>query len=130
MSDEKRDRRIARHSAQIVQRVFDRLQETNLVDESALAVAEEDAEKIVANEMSGLDFQDLWWEFLNGRPPSHPDLGPSFCGLCGQSGYINTAGICTPAGVPCGGRFYCICPNGRALKAAFGVPAGGSSLVP
>jgi len=39
------------------------------------------------------------------------------CGLCGNHGFIDTRGkVKTPAGVECGSVFYCICPNGRALK--------------
>jgi hypothetical protein len=39
------------------------------------------------------------------------------CSLCGQAGIIDTRGIRTPANFECGGLHYCICPNGRALKA-------------
>lgn len=49
----------------------------------------------------------LWMEFI-----SKDDL----CGLCGQFGVIDTRGLKSPAGWPCGGLFFCICPNGRALK--------------
>ena len=39
------------------------------------------------------------------------------CGLCGNSGIIDTRGkVFTAAGVSCGGVFFCICPNGRAMK--------------
>jgi hypothetical protein len=40
------------------------------------------------------------------------------CGLCGNHGVIDTRGVKTPAGMDAGGLFYCICPNGRALKKA------------
>jgi len=53
---------------------------------------------------------DLWPEFIVNN----------LCGLCGQSGRIQAIRTVTPAGyvvnLPAG-RF-CICPNGRALKAA------------
>lgn len=40
------------------------------------------------------------------------------CGLCGNHGIIDTTGkVFTPAGYECGGRFFCICPNGRSMKA-------------
>jgi hypothetical protein len=50
---------------------------------------------------------ELWLEFLSNN----------LCSLCGQTGVIDTRGIRTPAHVECGGLHYCICPNGRALKA-------------
>jgi hypothetical protein len=37
------------------------------------------------------------------------------CGLCGNSGKIITF-VNTPSGEPCGGTFFCVCPNGRKLK--------------
>lgn len=41
----------------------------------------------------------------------------SLCGLCGNFGIINTLGkMFSPAGVHCGVRRYCICPNGRVMK--------------
>lgn len=45
------------------------------------------------------------------------------CCLCGNYGIIDTRGkIRTPAGVECGKRVFCVCPNVRALK------AGGANL--
>jgi len=41
----------------------------------------------------------------------------NMCSLCGQVGIIDTRGIKTPANFECGGLHYCICPNGRTLKA-------------
>jgi len=39
------------------------------------------------------------------------------CGLCGNTGRINTIGrAITPAGFHCGAVFDCICPNGRAIR--------------
>lgn len=41
------------------------------------------------------------------------------CCLCGNHGTIDTRGkVFTPAGVECGDRVFCICPNGRASKRA------------
>jgi len=52
-------------------------------------------------------FEDLWLEFLCG----------GLCGLCGQTGWVNTMnGVVSPAGKPCGVRAPCICPNGRSVK--------------
>jgi hypothetical protein len=48
-----------------------------------------------------------WEEFLVNN----------MCSLCGQVGIVDTRGIRTPASFECGGLHYCICPNGRALKA-------------
>jgi len=54
---------------------------------------------------------DLWFaEFVS---PNH------HCGLCGNSGVIDTRGkVFTAAGVECGVKAYCICPNGRSLRRA------------
>ena len=52
-----------------------------------------------------------WFEFLG------PATNPSHCGLCGNSGVIDTRGVMfTPAGVECGVLAFCICPNGRLYK--------------
>lgn len=53
--------------------------------------------------------KNLWWEFLH--PIKH------LCGLCGNRGIIDTVGkVQSNAGVSCGIRAFCICPNGRAMK--------------
>lgn len=44
------------------------------------------------------------------------------CSLCGNSGVIDTRGIKTPAGYPCGRVNLCICPNGQALRSQGYVP--------
>lgn len=49
---------------------------------------------------------DFWYENY---------VSKGHCGLCGNHGVIDTRGVKTPAGFECGGRFFCICPNGRAL---------------
>src|SRR5262245_25599314 len=55
----------------------------------------------------------IWLEFVH---PKH-----KICGLCGSRGIIDTRGsTTTSAGVECGVRRYCICPEGRALKATGG----------
>lgn len=55
--------------------------------------------------------RDLWTEFLG------PASDPSHCGLCGNSGVVDTRGqIRTAAGFECGVRAWCICPNGRVMK--------------
>jgi len=50
----------------------------------------------------------LWMEFV------HPKI---VCGLCGNRGILDTRGhVTTAAGIKCGVRRYCICPNGRELQ--------------
>lgn len=56
---------------------------------------------------------ETWFEFLSN----------SCCGLCGNSGVLDTRGkVKTPRGEDCGIRAFCICPNGRALKAEHALP--------
>lgn len=38
------------------------------------------------------------------------------CSLCGNSGTIDTRGIQSTAGIPCGDLHLCICPNGQAIR--------------
>lgn len=38
------------------------------------------------------------------------------CTLCGNSGVIDTRGICTAAWMEVGRLNYCICPNGQTLR--------------
>ena len=38
------------------------------------------------------------------------------CSLCGNSGVVDTTGVRSPAGVACGRRQWCICPNGQAMR--------------
>ena len=60
--------------------------------------------------------EDTWLEFLG--PPG----AQACCGLCGNSGIVDTRGkVKTPRGDDCGVRAYCICPDGRALKHTLGV---------
>lgn len=57
---------------------------------------------------------DLWLEFLGGDLPG---VGKHLCGLCGNTGVVDTRGrIASPVGHACGVRAFCICPNGRAWK--------------
>lgn len=54
---------------------------------------------------------DTWLDFLG------PADAQSCCGLCGNSGVVDTRGkVVSPRGEDCGVRAYCICPNGRAIK--------------
>ena len=39
----------------------------------------------------------------------------TLCGICGNHGKFTTLNY-SPAGVLVGGTFFCICPNGRALR--------------
>jgi len=69
------------------------------------------AEALAEARMKGREERDsdLWRDYLGGP------LG-GLCGLCGNSGTIDTTGVKSPAGVECGGKFFCICPNGRSMK--------------
>jgi len=41
------------------------------------------------------------------------------CSLCGNTGIIDsTQTAISPAGVKCGRKNFCICPNGQALRAS------------
>jgi hypothetical protein len=54
---------------------------------------------------------DTWLEFLG--PPSVE----SHCGLCGDSGILDTRNkVHSSTGEDCGVRAFCICPNGRTIK--------------
>ena len=57
---------------------------------------------------------DTWMEFLG---PSGVPHASTCCGLCGNSGIVDTRGkVKSPTGVDCGVRAHCICPNGRVIK--------------
>ena len=72
---------------------------------TTLGVVEDEEED--AEQVPRLDSNDLWLEYLNAGA----------CGLCGQSGKVDTRGrVKSPAGEECGVLRYCICPNGRWLK--------------
>ena len=65
---------------------------------------------------------DTWLEFLADMK--------SCCGLCGNSGIVDTRGkVISPRGEDCGVRACCICPNGRTIKHALGgaLPPEGQS---
>lgn len=68
---------------------------------------------------------DTWLEFLG--PPGVE----SCCGLCGNSGIVDTRGkVADPWGADCGVRAFCICANGRTIKHQLGgelPPEGGLS---
>lgn len=53
------------------------------------------------------------------------------CGLCGNSGLMDTRRYASCLGQNCGIMGYCICPNGRAKrKQENGAPKwGGSSII-
>jgi hypothetical protein len=45
------------------------------------------------------------------------DNNSGLCSLCGNTGVIDTTkSAVSPAGVHCGGKHFCICPNGIASK--------------
>lgn len=56
---------------------------------------------------------DTWLEFLG--PLARPPGVGACCGLCGNSGIVDTRGkVNSPIGKDCGVLAFCICPNGRA----------------
>ena len=58
---------------------------------------------------------DTWLKFLG---PPGAKAWESCCGLCGNSGIVDTRGkVRSPIGKDCGVRAFCICPNGRAISA-------------
>jgi hypothetical protein len=73
-----------------------------------------------------LSAETQWW---GGKKMSRPitknqladfwlaEYAPNHnCCLCGNSGVIDTRGkVFTAAGVECGAKVYCICPNGRQI---------------
>lgn len=63
--------------------------------------------------------KDLWLEFVVYVKAPQIGLEVPICGLCGNSGYVDTLSTskCWD-NVPTGIRTYCICPNGRANKKA------------
>ncbi len=64
--------------------------------------------------------EDVWKEFL------HPEY--QLCGLCGNSGVIDTRGrAISGAGYDAGILAFCLCPNGRACVKA-GLTSPGAAL--
>jgi hypothetical protein len=61
-----------------------------------------------------VNIEDLWLdEFL--------DKEKHLCGLCGNTGKIDTRGkVKSPVGIVTGVLAFCICPNGRVMKKIFG----------
>jgi hypothetical protein len=43
-------------------------------------------------------------------------VNKGMCSLCGNTGVIDTRGVCTPAGLEVGRMNYCICPNGQSMR--------------
>lgn len=128
--DAKRARNIRYMAHQLAGRIGDRLIEGKLVDEAAVAEAEEEIIELVGRTLSGLDFNDIWTEFLHTTKDTTKDP-IKHCGLCGNRGIIDTKKSArTSAGWPVGIRAFCICPNGRAMKSGLGLPAGSSSVAP
>jgi hypothetical protein len=51
--------------------------------------------------------EDYWFQFF---------VKDGHCSLCGNHGVIDSTFVKTPAGFPCGGLHFCICPNGQVLR--------------
>ncbi len=46
--------------------------------------------------------------------------GTHHCVLCGNHGILDTRGkVFTAAGVECGDKVFCICPNGQAYRSGY-----------
>jgi len=61
---------------------------------------------------------ELWEEFI---VPVRGQATPTICGLCANHGTVRIGRDKTPSGCELEqSDAYCICPNGRALKAAKG----------
>lgn len=61
--------------------------------------------------------KDLWWEYTTYVYIDGEHVIPA-CGLCGNTGIINTLQSVKSLQQHCGLIAYCICPNGRAKKRA------------
>ena len=75
---------------------------------------------------------NAWSEFNTFQNVDHLPFKIPFCGLCGNTGKINTKGTAkTPQGKPCGIEAFCICPNGRKDRTRFskGKKWGGNSVL-
>ena len=60
--------------------------------------------------------KELWCEF--NVEVFREDIGFKIplCGLCANSGIVDTTTTAIWNGKPAGIKTFCICPNGRALK--------------
>jgi hypothetical protein len=59
--------------------------------------------------------KNLWLEF--SMEASRSDgLSIPICGLCGNSGIVDTTTTAKWFDKPAGIKTFCICPNGRTLK--------------
>lgn len=70
---------------------------------------------------------EFWLQFVVYVTTPIGDI--PLCGLCANNGIVDTTGIVSPAKVKSGGRFYCICPNGRASRKKAGLKGNTSSKV-
>jgi len=71
-------------------------------------------------------FMFQWGECRDGTK-----IKAGCCGLCGNTGVIDTRGtVKTPSGEPAGGvRAWCICPNGRKAKRNNGLKTWDSTKI-
>lgn len=104
----------------VVLALFEQTQEAPYDDQAKVWELLRDAETCVYDEGSGMfeigrakndpaaETRELW---------SNEFIVNNLCGLCGNKGVIDTRGhTFSNAGIACGGKFFCICPNGRTLK--------------
>lgn len=61
--------------------------------------------------------KDLWMEFTVQVYNDDIKMDIPLCGLCGNTGIVDTLNSAvSPAGVKCGIKAFCICPNGRVKR--------------
>lgn len=64
-----------------------------------------------------MDASKVYLEFGTSVPDERfPKTGLGLCGLCANSGRIDTRQSARFNSAPCGVLAYCICPNGRQAK--------------
>lgn len=61
---------------------------------------------------------ELWLEYTTYVPSHFVGNYIPICGLCGNSGFVDTTNSAKMRGFNCGCNRPCICPNGRAHKRA------------
>lgn len=62
------------------------------------------------------NIKNIWLEFEIRAFNEELGFDIPLCGLCGNSGILDTTTSATWKGKPVGVRAFCICPNGRVKK--------------
>jgi hypothetical protein len=70
---------------------------------------DEEYEFDLDRDRASIDMHLCWFQYMN--------RWSGLCGLCGNSGWIDTIGkVASHAGIRCGIRVPCVCPNGRSVN--------------